>query len=114
MIDSNLSAEKFFWNILAGMMGFPIFDGGIGGGVASDRRSWRPFSVPEGVGGVVRSFESLQGFTSIQYQFLGELKLDLNRLEAFSKGRKSRKVGRGWGENDTIMKKGLTLTWLTP
>ena len=35
--------------------------------------------------GVVWSFETVQGFTSIQYQFLGELELDLNRLEALSR-----------------------------
>jgi len=35
--------------------------------------------------GVAQPFESVQGFTSIQYQFLGELELDWNRLEMYSK-----------------------------
>ena len=34
------------------MMGLQNFDGGMGGGGACDRRLPRPFSVPEGVGGV--------------------------------------------------------------
>jgi len=61
MIDSNLSAEKIFQKILTGMMGLQNFSGGIGGGVAGDRRSWRPFSVPEGVGALL-AFKTLQGF----------------------------------------------------
>jgi hypothetical protein len=37
------------------------FDGGIGGGGAGARRSWRPFFVPEGVGGLCWDLISLQG-----------------------------------------------------
>jgi len=57
-------------------MELQISDGGISGGVTCARRSCRPFSVPEGVGEVAQPFETVQGFTSIQYQFLGELELD--------------------------------------
>jgi hypothetical protein len=54
MIDSIcLAAENFFQKILASMMEFPIFDGGTGGGVACARRLLRPFSVLEGVGGLL-------------------------------------------------------------
>ena len=77
------------------MMGFPIFDGGIGGGVTCARQPWWPFSVPEGVGGVAQPFETVQGFTSIQYQFLGETELDSNLLETFSKAEKAEKWGEG-------------------
>jgi hypothetical protein len=65
MIDSNLSAEKFFQKILTGMMGLPIFNGGMVTGVAGDRRSWRPFSVGEGVGGSFCPLESFIGFNSV-------------------------------------------------
>ena len=44
------------------MMGLPIFDGDIGGGVAGARRSWRPFSVSEGVGGVFPSVRIVHRF----------------------------------------------------
>ena len=53
------------------------------------------FFCTTGGGGVVRSFETVQGFASIQYQFLGETELDSNLLETFSKAEKAEKWGEG-------------------
>jgi len=90
------------------MMELQLFDGGIGGGVADARRSWRPFSVGEGVGGGVRLFEMVQD------KFLDQLELDWNHLGAFSKAEKAEKWGEGGERVAERRKKELTLNWLTP